>query len=169
LLCDALLSFCAQESFAFCTLGLEEVVETQLEELVDMIQEFLDLERDATVADKMLSADPSDSADENPMSKLDEMYSKGALLLSVAQSTSPGQDVLQILDEVLLEEMRISKNLTAWPCESFWKVGEADVPLELSPIIQRISQDLSPNCTAPFTECFVQRDKCEYNGNGKCS
>lgn len=138
-------------------------------DLVVMIQEFFNLEHDDTIADQFL-VNGSNLDDENSIAKLETMFAKGALLLSVAQSkTSPGTNILQLLDEVLLEEMRISKNLTAWPCESFWTVGEREAPLELSPMVRRISQDMSPNCTAPLTDCFVQRDKCEYNGDGKCA
>lgn len=148
-------------------IGLEEVAEIRTEELVIMIQEFLNLEQGDAIADQFLM---NEIDDQNPIAKLETMFAKGALLLSVAQSkTSPGTNILQLLDEVLVEEMRISKNLTAWPCESFWTVGEREAPLELSPMVRRISQDMSPNCTAPLTDCFVQRDKCEYNGDGKCA
>ncbi|KAG7374248.1 hypothetical protein IV203_013343 [Nitzschia inconspicua] len=154
---------------ALWTIGLEEVAEMRTEDLIDRVQEFLDLERDEAVADKIMEGEANKGGAEENLSNLEEMYSKGALLLSVAQSTNPGQDILEILDQVLVDEMRMSKNLTNWPCESFWKVGEAENPLELSPIIKRISQDLSPDCGAAFTDCFVQRDKCEYKGDGKCS
>jgi hypothetical protein len=150
--------------------GLEEVSELPLDQLIVRIQEFLDLERDNAVLDKVMNEGMADSADDvNRISKLNEMFAKGALLLSVAQSVHPEKKVLQVLDDVLLDEMRISKNLTAWPCESFWTVGEPKNRLELSPIIKRISQDMSPNCSAPFTSCFVKRDKCEFDGDGKCA
>jgi hypothetical protein len=152
-----------------CSIGLEEVAESPLDQLIDRIQEFLDLERDGAVLDKVMKEGIPDSTEkDHRMSTLNEMYAKGALLLSVAQSVNPENDVLQVLDDVILDEMRISNNLTAWPCESFWTVGEPKNRLELSPIVKRISQDMSPNCTAPFTSCFVKRDKCEFDGDGKC-
>jgi hypothetical protein len=158
-------------SSSFCCVGLEEVVELPLDELIDRIQEFLDLERDDTVLDKVMNEGMPDSFfdQDHPISKLNEMYAKGAMLLSVAQSAHPGKEVLQLLDDVLLDEMRISKNLTAWPCESFWTVGEPKNRLQISPIVSRISHDMSPNCTAPFSNCFVKRDKCEFDGDGECA
>ncbi|KAL3906490.1 MAG: hypothetical protein SGARI_003985 [Bacillariaceae sp.] len=149
---------------ALWTLGLEDVAEMQTDEL-----EFLDLERgDETVVEAIL-AEEMKVDNENAISKLDHLYAKGAMVLSLLQTKNEGAEILQILDQVLLDEMRISKNLTAWPCESFWTVGEPKNRLETSPILKRISQAMSPNCSAPFTSCFVKRDKCEYADDGKCS
>eukprot|EP00539_Tryblionella_compressa_P018495 CAMPEP_0178876318 /NCGR_PEP_ID=MMETSP0747-20121128/10230_1 /TAXON_ID=913974 /ORGANISM="Nitzschia punctata, Strain CCMP561" /LENGTH=120 /DNA_ID=CAMNT_0020543865 /DNA_START=121 /DNA_END=486 /DNA_ORIENTATION=- len=118
---------------------------------------------------KEIDEELKDNYEENSISQLADMYSKGALLLSIVQSKSQEKDVLRILDDVLLDEMKLSKNLTAWPCESFWTVGEPGNRLQLSPVISRISKAMSPNCSANFTSCFVKRDKCEFNGDGKCS
>lgn len=149
---------------------MEEVAEMQTDELIDRIQEFLGLERgDEKVVEAIMAEEMHVDANENAISKLDSLYAQGATLLSLMQTKNEGVNLLQILDEVLLDEMRISKNLTAWPCESFWNVGDPKNRLEISPVLQRISQAMSPNCTAPFTSCFVKRDKCEYAGDGKCS
>lgn len=78
------------------------------------------------------------------------------------------ENLFSVLDDVLMEEMTISQNLTNWPCESFWTVGESDDRLKLSPIISRVARAVSPNCTAPYTKCFVKRDKCEASGDGRC-
>jgi hypothetical protein len=141
------------------------MAETRMDDLIDMIQEFLGIELDEAVVENIVNEDMK----RNFEPKLDEMYANGAQMLSLVQATNPGQNILQILDDVLLDEMRISNNLTAWPCESFWMVGESSGRLQLSPIISFISQAMSPNCTSPFTSCFVKRDKCEYTGDGKCS
>jgi hypothetical protein len=145
--------------------GLEEVAEMQVDGLIDRIQEFLGLERGDERVVETIMAEETEIA----ISKLDSLYAQGATVLSLVQAKNGRQNLLQILDDVLLDEMRISKNLTAWPCESFWKVGDPKNRLELSLVLQRISQAMSPNCTAPFTSCFVKRDQCEYAGDGKCS
>jgi hypothetical protein len=140
-----------------------------LEDLIDMIQEFLGLERDDSVMEKVMDENMKANDDDNAISKLDDMYADGARLLSLVQSKTPGGNMLSMLDGVLMDEMKISKDLTAWPCESFHSVGEPGDRFHMSPIIQHISRAMSPNCTAPFTSCFVKRDTCEYNGDGQCS
>ena len=113
--------------------------------------------------------------------ELNSLYAEGSRLLNLIQrktklnerkpkskTRNRTNDVLKILDDVLLDEMRLSKNLTAWPCESFWTVGEPGSRVELSPIVQTISRAMSPNCSAPYTSCFVEKDKCEARGDGKC-
>jgi len=122
-----------------------------------------------------------DDDDDNALAALNGMYAEGARLMTLLQmkmlktksskltkQKKATDDILKILDDVLLDEMKLSKNLTAWPCESFWTVGEPGNRLELSPIISSISKAMSPNCTAPFTSCFVKKDKCEAKGDGKC-
>jgi hypothetical protein len=85
-----------------------------------------------------------------------------------AADGSPGIKVLKVLDEVLLNEMRKTKNLTDWPCESFWTVGEANEPTTLSLFATKVARSFSPNCSAPFADCWVGRDKCEAAGDGLC-
>ena len=91
----------------------------------------------------------------------------GTQLLSYIQAEYR-QDVNAVLDKVLLEELGTTKNLTAWPCQSFWTVGGDDDPSTLSPLIQRLAKALSPDCNDPFVNCWVKRDKCEAVGDGPC-
>lgn len=77
-------------------------------------------------------------------------------------------DVHHVLGQVLSEELRSSKNLTVWPCPSFWTVGDDPEPLVLSPIVQRLAKALSPDCNDPLAQCWVERDKCEARGVGAC-
>ena len=91
----------------------------------------------------------------------------GSNILTHLQSVSQ-QDVNKVLDQVLLDEMKLSKNLTAWPCQSFWTAGEAPDPTKLSPLTQRLARALSPDCDDPYASCFVKRDKCEAKGDGLC-
>ena len=76
--------------------------------------------------------------------------------------------VLEELDKVLLDEMQQTKNLTAWPCSSFWMVGEPPEKAKLSPIAVKVAESFSPNCTDPFNDCWVKRDLCEAKGDGPC-
>ncbi len=155
---------------ALWSIDLETLVEISLDDLIDKTQVFLGLDGEIILDEMVDSKDGDDNLrpPENLETLFVAMASHGASLLTHAQ-TSMQRSILKELDEVLLEEMRISKNLTAWPCESFWTVGNMTKdPLELSPIVSRISQSMSPNCTAPFSSCFVKRDKCEAAGDGKC-
>jgi len=76
--------------------------------------------------------------------------------------------VLEVLDTTLVHEMMNTKNLTNWPCESFWTVGEVGERTQLSPFATQIAKSFSPNCSAPFAQCWVPRDKCEAVGDGVC-
>lgn len=125
------------------------------------------------------AGEEDDDDDDIGEAHFDHMVAEGSRVMSLVQKQANAigkeakakydtNDIFKILDDVLLDEMRISKNLTAWPCESFWSVGEPENRLEISPVIQSISRAMSPNCTAPYTSCFVKKDKCEAKGDGKC-
>lgn len=89
--------------------------------------------------------------------------------------------LLDLLDRVLLDEFQKSKNMTVWPCPSFWSAATEsfadastptthDNPQNLySPLLQRLAQSLSPDCDDPFNTCFVERDKCEFRGDAACA
>jgi hypothetical protein len=94
-------------------------------------------------------------------------------ILSSVQARSEGIDIMQELDQVLVEEMKITKDMTIWPCLSFWDPGNKENDKEqqqppLSPITQRIARALSPDCDDHYTTCFVERDKCEFHGDALC-
>lgn len=113
------------------------------------------------------------AADDDQEGLFDAQEAYGTQLLTHIQSTSPGlkygADVNKALDDVLLEEMRLTKNLTVWPCPSFWAAGDAPDPLNISPIIRRIAEALSPACNGdPQASCFVEKDKCEARGDALC-
>lgn len=77
-------------------------------------------------------------------------------------------DVLTALDQVLLDELVRSRNLTIWPCPSFWSVGDEPNQLSISPLIQRLAKALSPDCEDPLAQCWVDRDMCESRGDALC-
>ncbi|CAB9518718.1 expressed unknown protein [Seminavis robusta] len=85
-----------------------------------------------------------------------------------AESSQSQLKVLTVLDEVLRDEMWKTKNMTTWPCESFFSVGEANARTELSLFATKIGRGFAPNCSAPFAQCWVDRDKCEAEGDGVC-
>jgi hypothetical protein len=108
--------------------------------------------------------------DDDSSTKRSQINDEGSRITSLLQTKvkNATNGIFKILDDVLLDEMRLSKNLTAWPCESFWTVGEPGRRFEISPIVSSISKAMSPNCTAPYTSCFVKKDKCEGRGDGRC-
>ncbi len=53
----------------------------------------------------------------------------------------------------LANEMKISKELTKWPCRSFKELESARLPLRF--------HALSANCSAPHVKCSVQFDMKE--------
>jgi hypothetical protein len=153
---------------ALWTLTLEDLANESLDGLIDQVQTFLGLEQ-ADILQEMQEEQGDDLVPpDNMEGSVMAMYSYGASMLTFVQTTVK-EDVLKVMDDVLLEELHISKNLTAWPCESFWTVGEPADRIKLAPMVSRIATAVSPNCTAPFTSCFVKRDICEAKGDGKCS
>jgi hypothetical protein len=152
---------------ALWTITTDELVNTPSEDLIEQIQAFLGLNREALEVAGDGTDDQAAPPDDLKVA-FTTIQSAGASMLAGVQTVSQ-DDLMQTLDNVLIEDLRISKNLTAWPCESFWTVGEPSSPLQLSPTTKRIAKALSPNCSDPFVSCFVQRDKCESRGDGKCS
>jgi hypothetical protein len=171
---------------AMWTIGVEDFVEIERPWLVETAQGFFGLDSDqedlfneVNAEYESAGADDDDESnhgfiegedDDDSLAKLSQIYAEGSRVMGLLQIKvkNATNDIFKILDDVLLDEMRLSKNLTAWPCESFWTVGEPGNRLEISPIISSISKAMSPNCTAPHTSCFVKKDKCEARGDGKC-
>jgi hypothetical protein len=80
-----------------------------------------------------------------------------------------GVDVWKVMDDVLVDELDKTKNFSAWPCLSFWAVGDEPNVFDLSPIVQRIARSVSPDCmNDALANCWVGRDKCEAHGDGPC-
>lgn len=167
---------------AIWSIGLEDFAEIERDVLVEKAQDFFQLKSQENLFSEVIAeyeqvidddkVIEGGDDDDNALVRLNSMYAEGESLLSLIKNNknngNKDNDILKILDDVLLDEMKISKNLTEWPCESFWTVGEPDNRLEISPIIRSISKSMSPNCDAPHTSCFVKRDKCEFKGDGKC-
>jgi hypothetical protein len=112
--------------------------------------------------------------DDDQASLMDAELAYGSQLLTHIQlhgldggrNRTVGQGIMELLDQVLLDEFRKTKDLTVWPCPSFWSSNENGAPL--SELAQRLAQKLSPNCDDPYNSCFVPRDQCEFKGDALC-
>lgn len=153
---------------AMWTIGVEDFAERKMPALVEDARSFFGLTGNKNDLIHKVNSEYENLSLDDRSTALHKMVSEGSRLMSHLQTKNSTKSLLKILDGVLLDEMRISKNLTAWPCESFWTVGEPGKRLELSPLIRSISKSLSPNCSAPYTSCFVKKDKCEAQGDGEC-
>jgi len=107
------------------------------------------------------------AGDDDQGGLFDAQETYGTQMLTYIQKISKA-DINKVLDEVLLEEVRKTKNMTAWPCPSFWAAGDDPEPLKLNTLSQRLARELSPDCSDPMSSCFVPRDKCEAAGDGLC-
>jgi hypothetical protein len=137
---------------------------TEPADVMEKLQAFLvpkDVPEKAELSDDLVAPDD----DQNGLFEAQEAY--GTQILSRIQQLSK-VDVNKKLDEVLLEELKQTNNMTKWPCQSFWTSGEPADPTKLSPLVQRLAKALSPNCDDPYANCFVERDKCEARGDGLC-
>jgi hypothetical protein len=161
---------------ALWTIPSHQLTDITMTELVSQIQSFLGLaphqedeENQNDGFTKRITTSIEDMG-----AQFQRILDAGASLLTNLQSLSDPaaknmDHLYHVLDQVLWDDMKRSQNLTAWPCESFWTVGDTNAPLGLSPITTRIAAAMSPNCSAPFTSCFVKRDKCEAMGDGLCA
>ena len=67
--------------------------------------------------------------------------------------------------EAFADEMRRSKDMTSWPCPSFWEGVNGDETLT------SIASQMVPNCRDddPFVNCSVNRDRCEVKRDPVCT
>eukprot|EP00980_Cylindrotheca_fusiformis_P010349 scaffold2299_cov131-Cylindrotheca_fusiformis.AAC.36 len=147
---------------ALWTLRWKELSNMPIETLVLQIQEFLDIQTQS----QQLPSDEKTSLVVNQKKAISKVTNEGLKFLKDVEGS--GSDYIGIFDSILFDEMRMSGNLTAWPCQSFWTVGKPPENLQLSPSTSRIAKAMSPDCTSTMNTCFVKRDKCEANGDGKC-
>jgi uncharacterized membrane protein YgcG len=169
----------------------------------------LDLQRttlhkvtDDDIVELHMSDDDDDDAKENGNDPLghhdlwDEQERVGTKMLSLVQASmlqnnDNGNDettnIMTILDQVLIEEMQLTKNMTVWPCPSFWAAGDKKSAHDhhgdggehvLTPLTKRLARALSPDCNhddpnnidnnGVVMSCWVERDKCEAAGDAAC-
>lgn len=79
------------------------------------------------------------------------------------------------LENAFHDEMKLSKDLTKWPCPSFWEgiddVDHGDVERNQDvAVLRHLATQMLPNCNDkdPFIRCTVNRDRCEVAGDSKC-
>jgi hypothetical protein len=77
-------------------------------------------------------------------------------------------NVQEQLQDVLKEELLLSKNFTKWPCGSMWTTGDGPQGTDLSPFARKLAQSLAPNCNGKYTSCPVKGDRCEEAGDVLC-
>ena len=62
------------------------------------------------------------------------------------------------------EEFDLTNNLKDWPCLALWDtVATKDKQDRLS-LSALVASSMVPNCSLPYSSCFVHRDKCEHEG-----
>jgi hypothetical protein len=147
---------------ASLTISISNLLNTT--EMTESLQEFM-TPNDQQKANSVLGEDLS-RADEDARKLLLEQETLGSQILThIAASLPAGQDFWKELDRLLVSEITETKNMTVWPCPSFWSA--LPPPLQLSPVTRRLARALSPDCTDPFVKCFVKKDLCEA-AEGKC-
>jgi hypothetical protein len=108
------------------------------------------------------------TVDDDQVGLMDAEMAYGSQMLTHVQKLTRGKNVADILDQVLLDELKLTKDMSVWPCPSFWAAGEDDGPL-LSDTLRRLAEKLSPDCDDAYNTCFVERDKCEFKSDAACA
>jgi len=91
------------------------------------------------------------------------------LLTEIGHASGLEKAIEDVFEVVMKEEFHRSKNLSAWPCQSFWSVEDDPNPTKnLSPVIKKLAKRMSPNCNAEYTKCTVEKDRCEERGDAVC-
>lgn len=92
------------------------------------------------------------------------------ILLTEANHVAGTKEIGEIFSEIIKEEFKKTRSLTAWPCLSFWSAAdESPKPTELSLVTSQLASKMSPNCKADFTKCTVEKDRCEERGDPFCN
>jgi hypothetical protein len=159
---------------AISTIALNDVIQSP-DQVVNKLKLFLDVSqqqqnlsngriRKVSVVHQRLKGSREDIP-----ATLRLLRSASTSFLSEISVATNEEDLFQILSNVLADELFSTKNLTDWPCQSFWSAGEPSDPYNLSPDVRRIAAFLSPNCSAPLSNCWVRRDLCESKADGPCA
>ena len=118
---------------------------------------------------------------------LQTLQAKGTqFFLGGGSSSTSNQDsslllLFSNLNQVLTEELQGTKNMSVWPCPSFWSAGTSAAAAAAAARLvgndpipplrvwgQTVAKALSPNCSDPLNTCFVPRDVCEDLGDAEC-
>jgi hypothetical protein len=151
---------------AIMTVTLEDLVEDPWEVEYN-IRVFLNLLQDEkkTLQDHL---EQEKHVDEDELAgSMDEIVHRSTLLLLRLdqlnrQENKSSPKMEDMMDAIVNNELKTTKNLEAWPCKSFWEFD--DIVTEVS---KRTASILAPNCTSG--NCWVPRDLCEVQGDAKCA
>ena len=95
------------------------------------------------------------------------------LTLLVLDELSTSDAVKKSLHDAFNGEMKLSKDMTVWPCPSFWEGvnSDGDAEDDQMRIIRLISTEIVPDCSDdnPFARCTVNRDRCEVRSDSQCA
>ena len=71
------------------------------------------------------------------------------------------------INEYFSEEFRKTNNLMAWPCLALWDIpGATSGKLKpLQNLQSLVASSMVPDCSSPYSSCFVARDLCEDKGD----
>jgi len=95
---------------------------------------------------------------------LQPLLNQVSLLLS--SSTSDATSFGETIQQSFASEMTKSKDLTSWPCPSFWDGVDNDD----SGAAHKIATEMTPNCRDgdPYARCTVNKDRCEVKKDAMC-
>lgn len=147
---------------AIMTISLEDLLEDPWEEEYQ-VRVFLNLiDEEKNLQDHLLQEKHID--EDELAGSMDEIVHRSTLLLMrLDQMNHHGDKIEDLMDAIINEELKTTKNLAAWPCKSFW---ELDGITEIS---KRTAKLFAPNCTSSTSNCWVPRDLCEAQGDAKCT
>lgn len=95
------------------------------------------------------------------------------LVLSTYDDAGYVDEFKKSLLDAFAAEMGLSKDMTVWPCPSFWNGVNSNGGVEDDQmrIIHQISTEIVPDCSHgnPFVRCTVNRDRCEVRGDLQCA
>ena len=85
-------------------------------------------------------------------------------------------DFYGVMERVLVNELRSTKNLSAWPCLSFWDFdnlppgndGGKSPSILVRDASRRTAKELVPDCDSTFVKCTINKDLCEVKGDAIC-
>jgi hypothetical protein len=151
----------------------------------------------SAAAGEGMAIEEEKSIDDDQSSLMDSELAYGSQILTAIQkmyidrgrsNVTIGRTVLDVLDATLVDEFYITKDMSKWPCLSFWDPtptltlnsdrANIDSPSSnqspppsttMSDIVQRLARKLSPDCDDPYNTCFVRRDTCEFRGDAECA
>ena len=94
-----------------------------------------------------------------------------SLLLQDDLLTSSSSSFGETMRQSFVNEMSKSKDLTSWPCPSFWDgVDLNSHNNDETTVVSQIASEMTPNCKDgdPYARCTVNKDRCEMKKDAKC-